>query len=209
VLQSLNNVPMLAMGVSIFVSSVPALQRLFVASPAAAAAGKLPPLDVVTQAISLLGAAMLPCILICMGGSLLSGPGSGKVAPRVLATLSLLRLLVLPSVGTALVLGTKAAGEVWVGLACVGWTECACSLTSHPSPLRPVDGAKQNVYARHAASARNADGHEPARGGHHARQQARRDRDAHLLAAPGGSPHAAALHRRLPSAAQLTHARAA
>lgn len=109
--------PVTTIIVSIVVAVTPPLQALFFdpltedSAPAATASGSSKPtLDVITQSLDKLAGAMIPTLLVGLGASLAHGPGAAHVPWRVLVALVLIRLVLLPILGAAIVLGTKAAG---------------------------------------------------------------------------------------------------
>lgn len=107
--------PVTTIIVSIAIAITPPLQALFfnpVTDDAAqtASGSSKPPLDVITQSLDKLGAAMIPTLMVGLGASLARGPGAAHVPWRVLVALVVIRLVLLPILGTAIVLGTKALG---------------------------------------------------------------------------------------------------
>ena len=113
---ALFNAPVLTIFLALFVALVTPIHDLFFApaqdgsaSSAADTKAKQPPLDVIAQALSRLGSAMIPALMVALGGSLSKGPGA-KVPWRAIVSLCLLRLIVLPVLGFLCVLGLKAVG---------------------------------------------------------------------------------------------------
>lgn len=68
-----------------------------------------PPLRFLADALARLGGAMIPSLMISLGASLARGPGAA-VPGRVVATLAALRLVILPVLGGAAVLGLRSWG---------------------------------------------------------------------------------------------------
>jgi auxin efflux carrier family protein len=96
---------------------VPPLRRAFFGSRAAADSTDAddddgPPLEVVTNALSRLGAAAIPCLMVTLGAALARGPGSAHVSARAVIALIAIRLLVLPTLGAAIVLSLRSM-DLW------------------------------------------------------------------------------------------------
>ncbi|XP_010543136.1 PREDICTED: protein PIN-LIKES 6 isoform X2 [Tarenaya hassleriana] len=62
------------------------------------------PLFFFTDSCIILGDAMIPCILLALGGNLISGPGSSKLGFRTTATIIFARLLLVPPAGLGIVM---------------------------------------------------------------------------------------------------------
>lgn len=77
-----------------------------------AAGGNEAELEVVTDAVARMGAAMVPSLLINLGSALYQGPGGTDVSWRAIAVLVVIRLMALPVLGTLCVQGAKGAG-IW------------------------------------------------------------------------------------------------
>lgn len=56
-----------------------------------------------TDSCTILGEAMIPCILLALGGNLINGPGSSKLGLRTTAAIVFARLLVVPPLGLGIV----------------------------------------------------------------------------------------------------------
>lgn len=61
------------------------------------------PLFFFTDSCMILGEAMIPCILLALGGNLIDGPGSSKLGFRTTAAIIFARLLLVPPVGLGIV----------------------------------------------------------------------------------------------------------
>ena len=104
------NAPTIAVGIGVLVALVPALNRVFfVQGDDDAPSADRPPLDVITQSLKRLGAAMIPSLLLTLGASLSRGPGAA-VPWRMVFALCFLRLILLPVLGALCVFGLRAAG---------------------------------------------------------------------------------------------------
>ncbi|XP_024188548.1 protein PIN-LIKES 6 [Rosa chinensis] len=56
-----------------------------------------------TDSCTILGEAMIPCILLALGGNLINGPGSSKLGLRTTAAIIFSRLVLVPPVGLGIV----------------------------------------------------------------------------------------------------------
>lgn len=61
------------------------------------------PLSFLKESLSLLGDAMIPCILLALGGNLEGGPGSSQLGLRTTMAITITRLFVIPLVGIGVV----------------------------------------------------------------------------------------------------------
>ncbi|KAF7825384.1 protein PIN-LIKES 6 [Senna tora] len=62
------------------------------------------PLFFFTDSCMILGEAMIPCILLALGGNLVDGPGSSKLGLRTTAAIIFARLVLVPSAGIGIVM---------------------------------------------------------------------------------------------------------
>ncbi|KAK7374121.1 hypothetical protein VNO80_07547 [Phaseolus coccineus] len=62
------------------------------------------PLFFFTDSCMILGEAMIPCILLALGGNLIDGPGSSKLGFRTTAAIIFARLVLVPPVGLGIVM---------------------------------------------------------------------------------------------------------
>lgn len=88
--------PIIASIIAIIIGCVPFLKRLIFTSDA--------PLYFFTDSCMILGEAMIPCILLALGGNLVDGPGSSKLGLRTTAAIIFGRLVLVPPVGLGIVM---------------------------------------------------------------------------------------------------------
>ncbi|KAL2541277.1 Auxin efflux carrier family protein [Abeliophyllum distichum] len=87
--------PIIASILAIFLGCVPFLKKLIFTSDA--------PLYFFTDSCLILGEAMIPCILLALGGNLVEGPGSSKLGARTTVAIVFARLVLVPPVGLGIV----------------------------------------------------------------------------------------------------------
>lgn len=87
--------PIIASILAMVLGTVPPLKR-FIFTPDA-------PLFFFTDSCIILGEAMVPCILLALGGNLIDGPGSSKLGLRTTAAIIIGRLVLVPPVGLGIV----------------------------------------------------------------------------------------------------------
>ncbi|CAI9768434.1 unnamed protein product [Fraxinus pennsylvanica] len=87
--------PIIASILAIFIGCVPFLKKLIFMPDA--------PLYFFTDSCLILGEAMIPCILLALGGNLVEGPGSSKLGARTTAAIIFGRLVLVPPVGLGIV----------------------------------------------------------------------------------------------------------
>lgn len=128
------------------------LQPPIIASILAMALGVIPffkkliftsdgPLFFFTDSCIILGEAMIPCILLALGGNLVDGPGSSKLGLRTTAAIIFGRLLLVPPVGLGIVtladkLGFLPAGDKMFRFVL---------LLQHSMPTSVLSGAVANL----------------------------------------------------------------
>ncbi|CAL1373140.1 unnamed protein product [Linum trigynum] len=100
--------PIIASILAMFLGAIPFLKRLIFTSDA--------PLFFFTDSCIILGEAMIPCILLALGGNLVEGPGSSKLGLRTTAAIIFGRLVLVPPAGLGIVtladkLGFLPAGD--------------------------------------------------------------------------------------------------
>ncbi|KAF8365174.1 hypothetical protein HHK36_032817 [Tetracentron sinense] len=78
------------------IGAVPFLKRLILTDDA--------PLFFFTDSCIILGEAMIPCILLALGGNLVDGPGSSKLGLRTTAAIIFGRLVLVPPAGLGIVM---------------------------------------------------------------------------------------------------------
>ena len=103
------NPPTVAVLVAVAVALIGPVKRAFFGVMGAGPDAAPPPLDVVAQVLRRFGAAMIPALMIALGGSLARGPGAA-VPVRAIVSVIAVRLVVLPVAGSACVLALRAWG---------------------------------------------------------------------------------------------------
>ncbi|XP_052172490.1 protein PIN-LIKES 6 [Diospyros lotus] len=87
--------PIIASILAMVIGCVPFLKRLIFTTDA--------PLYFFTDSCTILGGAMIPCILLALGGNLTDGPGSSKLGLRTTAAIIFGRLVLVPPAGLGIV----------------------------------------------------------------------------------------------------------
>ncbi|GAU45193.1 hypothetical protein TSUD_178870 [Trifolium subterraneum] len=87
--------PIIASILAMTLGAVPFLKKLIFTPEA--------PLFFFTDSCMILGEAMIPCILLALGGNLIDGPGSSKLGFRTTAAIVFARLVLVPPVGLGIV----------------------------------------------------------------------------------------------------------
>ncbi|KAL5550370.1 hypothetical protein UlMin_000546 [Ulmus minor] len=87
--------PIIASILAMVLGAIPFLKKLIFTSDA--------PLFFFTDSCIILGEAMIPCILLALGGNLVDGPGTSKLGFRTTAAIIFARLLLVPPVGIGIV----------------------------------------------------------------------------------------------------------
>ncbi|XP_071738415.1 protein PIN-LIKES 6-like [Rutidosis leptorrhynchoides] len=87
--------PIIASILAIVIGCIPFLKRLIFTPDA--------PLYFFTDSCLILGDAMIPCILLALGGNLTDGPGSSKLGLKTTAAIIFGRLVLVPPAGLAIV----------------------------------------------------------------------------------------------------------
>ncbi|KAJ6993182.1 protein PIN-LIKES 6 isoform X2 [Populus alba] len=87
--------PIIASILAMFLGAVPFSKRLIFTTDA--------PLFFFTDSCMILGEAMIPCILLALGGNLIDGPGSSKLGFRTTAAIIFGRLVLVPPAGLGIV----------------------------------------------------------------------------------------------------------
>ncbi|KAI9107972.1 hypothetical protein K1719_020845 [Acacia pycnantha] len=88
--------PIIASILAMVLGAVPFLKRLIFTPDA--------PLFFFTDSCKILGEAMIPCILLALGGNLVDGPGNSKLGFRTTAAIVFARLLLVPPAGLGIVM---------------------------------------------------------------------------------------------------------
>lgn len=87
--------PIIASILAMIIGAVPFLKQLVFTNGA--------PLFFFTDSCIILGEAMIPCILLALGGNLVDGPGSSKLGLKTTVAIVFARLLLVPPVGLGIV----------------------------------------------------------------------------------------------------------
>ncbi|EOY04376.1 Auxin efflux carrier family protein isoform 1 [Theobroma cacao] len=87
--------PIIASILAMVLGAVPVLKRLIFTTDA--------PLYFFTDSCIILGEAMIPCILLALGGNLVDGPGSSRIGLRTLVAIIIGRLCLVPPAGLGIV----------------------------------------------------------------------------------------------------------
>ncbi|CAN6581683.1 hypothetical protein ACFX13_033866 [Malus domestica] len=88
--------PIIASILAMVLGTIPFLKKLIFTSDG--------PLFFFTDSCIILGEAMIPCILLALGGNLVDGPGSSKLGLRTTAAIIFARLVLVPPVGLGVVM---------------------------------------------------------------------------------------------------------
>nr|GLL36768.1 protein PIN-LIKES 6 [Ipomoea trifida] len=125
--------PIIASILAIFLGCVPFFKKLIFTSDA--------PLYFFTDSCMILGEAMIPCILLALGGNLVQGPGSSKLGLRTTAAIIFGRLVLVPPTGLGIVtladkLGFLPAGDKMFRFVL---------LLQHTMPTSVLSGAVANL----------------------------------------------------------------
>ncbi|KAK2361401.1 Protein PIN-LIKES 6 [Trifolium repens] len=94
--------PIIASILAMTLGAVPFLKKLIFTPEA--------PLFFFTDSCMILGEAMIPCILLALGGNLIDGPGSSKLGFRTTAAIVFARLALVPPVGLGIVMFADKLG---------------------------------------------------------------------------------------------------
>ncbi|XP_021723338.1 protein PIN-LIKES 6-like [Chenopodium quinoa] len=132
-LKQLIQPPIIASVLAIVFGCVPFLKNLIFTSDA--------PLYFFTDSCMILGEAMIPCILLALGGNLVDGPGSSKLGFRTTAAIVFGRLVLVPPAGLGIVtladkLGFLPAGDKMFKFVL---------LLQHTMPTSVLSGAVANL----------------------------------------------------------------
>ncbi|WVZ06673.1 hypothetical protein V8G54_020019 [Vigna mungo] len=88
--------PIIASFLAMVLGAIPFFKKLIFTPDA--------PLFFFTDSCMILGEAMIPCILLALGGNLIDGPGSSRLGFRTTAAIIFARLLLVPPVGIGIVM---------------------------------------------------------------------------------------------------------
>ncbi|KAJ4704186.1 Auxin efflux carrier family protein [Melia azedarach] len=125
--------PIIASILAMVIGAVPFLKKLIFTTDA--------PLFFFTDSCIILGEAMIPCILLALGGNLVDGPGSSKLGFRTTAAIIFARLVLVPPAGLGIVtladkLGFLPAGDKMFKFVV---------LLQHTMPTSVLSGAVANL----------------------------------------------------------------
>lgn len=87
--------PIMASVLAMFIGIIPFLKQLILTDDA--------PFFFITDSCIILGGAMVPCIMIALGGNLIGGPGNSKIGMRTTVAIVFARLFLVPPVGLGIV----------------------------------------------------------------------------------------------------------
>ncbi|KAK8950215.1 hypothetical protein KSP40_PGU011842 [Platanthera guangdongensis] len=135
VLEKLKQPPIIASVLAIFCGTVPFLKSLILKDGA--------PLFFFTDSCLILGGAMIPCILLALGGNLIDGPGIGskKLGFRTMAAIVFARLVLVPPVGFGIVSLVDKLGFIPKGDKMFKFV----LLLQHSMPTSVLSGAVANL----------------------------------------------------------------
>ncbi|KAI8015647.1 Protein PIN-LIKES 6 [Camellia lanceoleosa] len=115
------------------IGCVPFLKRLIFTTDA--------PLYFFTDSCTILGGAMIPCILLALGGNLVDGPGSSKLGLRTTAAIIFGRLVLVPPTGLGIVMLADKLGFLPPGDKMFRFV----LLLQHTMPTSVLSGAVANL----------------------------------------------------------------
>jgi len=96
------NMPTLAAFAGLFVGCVSIVKSLMF--------GDSPPLLCLTQSLEIMAGGMIPCMMLILGGSLSKGPGAANLSTRVIVGTIVVRLIIMPAIGTSILLAMRKLG---------------------------------------------------------------------------------------------------
>ncbi|KAE9622321.1 hypothetical protein Lal_00037015 [Lupinus albus] len=132
-LQQIIQPPIVASILAMGLGAVPFLKRLIFTANA--------PLFFFTDSCMILGDAMIPCILLALGGNLVDGPGSSKLGLRTTAAIIFARLVLVPPVGVGIVMLADKLGFLPPGDMMFRFV----LLLQHSMPTSILSGAVANL----------------------------------------------------------------
>ncbi|EEF30572.1 protein PIN-LIKES 6 [Ricinus communis] len=125
--------PIIASILAMFLGAVPFFKRLIFTTDA--------PLYFFTDSCNILGEAMIPCILLALGGNLVDGPGTSKLGLRTTAAIIFARLLLVPPAGLGIVMLADKLGFLPAGDKMFRFV----LLLQHSMPTSVLAGAVANL----------------------------------------------------------------
>ncbi|XVE84293.1 hypothetical protein DITRI_Ditri17bG0001300 [Diplodiscus trichospermus] len=127
--------PIIASILAMVIGSVPVLKKLIFTTDA--------PLYFFTDSCNILGDAMIPCILLALGGNLVDGPGPGssRIGLRTLVAIIFARLCLVPPAGLGIVMLADKLGFLPAGDKMFRFV----LLLQHTMPTSVLSGAVANL----------------------------------------------------------------
>ncbi|XP_058110792.1 protein PIN-LIKES 6 [Magnolia sinica] len=125
--------PIIASILAIFIGVIPFLKNLILTDDA--------PFFFFTDSCIMLGEAMIPCILLALGGNLIDGPGSSKLGLKTTAAIIFARLLLVPPTGLGVVMLADKLGFLPEGDKMFRFI----LLLQHTMPTSVLSGAVANL----------------------------------------------------------------
>ncbi|XP_074311957.1 protein PIN-LIKES 6 [Silene latifolia] len=125
--------PIIASILAMALGCVPLLKRFIFESDG--------PLFFFTDSCMILGEAMIPCILLALGGNLVDGPGSSKLGFRTTAAIVFARLVLVPPAGLGIVTLADKLGFIPAGDKMFKFV----LLLQHTMPTSVLSGAVANL----------------------------------------------------------------
>ncbi|CAM0951973.1 unnamed protein product [Alopecurus aequalis] len=135
--------PVIASVLGIAIGATPSLKRVILANDA--------PFFFFTDSCIILGEAMIPCILLALGGSLVDGPGPGskKLGLKTMVAIIFGRLVLVPPAGLGVVTVAEKLGFIPKGDTLFKFV----LLLQHSMPTSVLSGAVANLHGCGAESA--------------------------------------------------------
>ncbi|GMJ01603.1 PIN-LIKES 6 [Hibiscus trionum] len=135
--------PIVASILAMVIGTVPVLKKLIFTRDA--------PLYFFTDSCIILGKAMIPCILLALGGNLVDGPGSSRIGVRTLVAIIIGRLILVPPAGLGIVMLADKLGFLPDDDKMFRFV----LLLQHSMPTSILSGAVANLrgYGKEAAAA--------------------------------------------------------
>lgn len=125
--------PIIASILAMILGAVPFLKNLIFTDGA--------PLFFFTDSCIILGEAMIPCILLALGGNLVEGPGSSKLGVRTTVAIVIARLVFVPPAGIGIVMLADKLGFLPAGDKMFRFV----LLLQHSMPTSVLSGAVANL----------------------------------------------------------------
>ncbi|KAL5711550.1 Protein PIN-LIKES 6 [Ranunculus cassubicifolius] len=125
--------PIIASVLAMGIGATPFLKRLILTDDA--------PFFFFTDSCIILGEAMIPCILLALGGNLVDGPGSSKLGMRTTAAIIFGRLVLVPPTGLGIVMLADKLGFLPAGDKMFRFV----LLLQHTMPTSVLAGAVANL----------------------------------------------------------------